>query len=70
MTGRGKAPERLPIRLVAPRYVRMNAEEEARAVAALVAVLVAGDEMDAGPRASTEAGAGTAENTTGDAGAA
>ena len=70
MTGRGKPAGRVPIRLLAPRHVPMNAEEEAMAVAALVAVLVAADELDANRAANDVARTGTGEDTTGDASAA
>jgi len=69
LTRRGKPTGRVPIRLLAPRHVPMNAEEEATAVAALVAVLVAADEMDA-KRANDEETTGTGEDTTSDASAA
>ncbi|MGH9023694.1 MAG: hypothetical protein ACRDV9_11460 [Acidimicrobiia bacterium] len=71
MTPRSKATDPVPIGLLAPRYIPMNAEEEARAVAALVAVLVHADEMDARrPGGAPVENDATGGRTTGDATAA
>ena len=45
MSGHRKAYEPVPIRLLPPRRIPMTPGDEARAVAALVAVLVEADRM-------------------------